>query len=314
MRYVDFRDLIQRELRQNPSGLTWAELKERLSLTYDRPCPTWVARMEQEVGLARMKGSGRAYLWKVGSSEQTNIEWIYEPADLFEATYKQVREDYELALDAGRAVAALCAPLNPVPPDVVDRIKADVEGVLLLRQLQVHRKYSLEGARICQYSEGHKNVSIEIGCGDLAVGKCQADVLVKDAADNVMRDSRAERISEHHSSLAVLAPKVIRSTILRSLLESYSRSISDPNDELVHLYEIRDALCKHFGGEKSTCAALGISASEWSRMGALANAAPVEQGRHRGQHPEGRRAATDSELDDARQLAVRWIMAFADSI
>jgi hypothetical protein len=35
MRYVDFRDVIREELRQNPAGLTWAELKERLDLPYD---------------------------------------------------------------------------------------------------------------------------------------------------------------------------------------------------------------------------------------------------------------------------------------
>ena len=70
MRYVDFRDMIQEELRQNPAGLTWAELKERLDLPYDRPCPTWVRRMEQEVGLSKAKGPGRAYAWKVRPEKQ----------------------------------------------------------------------------------------------------------------------------------------------------------------------------------------------------------------------------------------------------
>jgi hypothetical protein len=65
MRYVDFRDIIQKELRKNPTGLTWAELKERLDLPYDRPCPNWVECMEREIGLLRVKGSGRAYVWKV---------------------------------------------------------------------------------------------------------------------------------------------------------------------------------------------------------------------------------------------------------
>ena len=65
MRYVDFRDLIQKELRRNPAGLTWAELRQRLDLPYDRPCPTWVQQMSREVGLSRSKGSGRAHLWRL---------------------------------------------------------------------------------------------------------------------------------------------------------------------------------------------------------------------------------------------------------
>jgi len=65
MRYVDFRDAIREELLRQPAGLTWAELQQRLGLPYDRPCPSWVARLEKEIGLSRVKGSGRAYVWKV---------------------------------------------------------------------------------------------------------------------------------------------------------------------------------------------------------------------------------------------------------
>jgi hypothetical protein len=65
MKYTDFKDLIEKELKQNPNGLTWNELKERLTLPYDRPCPTWVNRMEGEIGLSRIKGSGRALVWTI---------------------------------------------------------------------------------------------------------------------------------------------------------------------------------------------------------------------------------------------------------
>jgi hypothetical protein len=72
MRYVEFRNAIEEELRQNPDGLTWAELKERLKLPYERPCPTWIRRMEEEAGLSRARGAGRAYVWKIrpGSPKQ----------------------------------------------------------------------------------------------------------------------------------------------------------------------------------------------------------------------------------------------------
>jgi len=65
MRYVDFRDTIREELLWNPEGLTWKELKERLELPYKTPCPTWISRLEQEIGLSRARGSGRAYVWTV---------------------------------------------------------------------------------------------------------------------------------------------------------------------------------------------------------------------------------------------------------
>ena len=63
MTYFEFKDLIAGELRKNPTGFTWNELRSRLGLPYDRPCPTWVTQMENEIGLRRTKGSGRALVW-----------------------------------------------------------------------------------------------------------------------------------------------------------------------------------------------------------------------------------------------------------
>jgi hypothetical protein len=70
MRYVDFCRAIQAELLENPAGLTWAELKERLDLPYKQPCPEWVKGMEEEMGLSRAAGeTGRAYVWKVAPAD-----------------------------------------------------------------------------------------------------------------------------------------------------------------------------------------------------------------------------------------------------
>ncbi len=65
MRYVEFRDAIREELRHHRAGWTWTELRDRLDLPTDRPCPTWVRRLEEEIGLSRAPGAGRAYVWTV---------------------------------------------------------------------------------------------------------------------------------------------------------------------------------------------------------------------------------------------------------
>ena len=65
MRYLEFRDSIRQELRRHPEGLTWADLRDQLALPYDRPCPTWVRCLEEEIGLTRSKGPTRAYLWQI---------------------------------------------------------------------------------------------------------------------------------------------------------------------------------------------------------------------------------------------------------
>ncbi len=68
MRYLDFKTQIENELGEHAEGFTWVELKRRLDLPYEQPCPTWVKRLEEEIGLTRSRGAGRAFIWKI----QTN--------------------------------------------------------------------------------------------------------------------------------------------------------------------------------------------------------------------------------------------------
>lgn len=69
MRCVDFRDSIERTLRQQPAGLIWKELKERGRLPYNRPCQTWVKQLERGNGLYWIKGLGRALVWKIPTAQ-----------------------------------------------------------------------------------------------------------------------------------------------------------------------------------------------------------------------------------------------------
>jgi hypothetical protein len=68
VKYTEFRDQVRSALRGRKRGLTWAELRERLDLPYDRPCPNWTRRLEQEIGLTRRPGNGRAHVWTIGAA------------------------------------------------------------------------------------------------------------------------------------------------------------------------------------------------------------------------------------------------------
>ena len=74
MRYTDFRDSIRGELRRHAAGRTWARLRQRLDLPYDRPCPAWTQQLEREIGLRRVKGGNgsRALVWKLAASSSSS--------------------------------------------------------------------------------------------------------------------------------------------------------------------------------------------------------------------------------------------------
>ena len=65
MTYQAFRDTIRAALNEQESGLTWAQLRDQYALPYERACPTWTRQLEEEIGLRREKGSGRALVWRL---------------------------------------------------------------------------------------------------------------------------------------------------------------------------------------------------------------------------------------------------------
>ncbi len=68
MSYIEFKVAIQQHLKRNRQGATWLELRERLLLPYERACPEWTRRLEEEIGLIRRKGAGRALVWELQPS------------------------------------------------------------------------------------------------------------------------------------------------------------------------------------------------------------------------------------------------------
>jgi len=87
-------------------------------------------------------------------------------------------------------------------------------------------------------------------------------------------------------------------------------AVRDPNNELVHLYEIRDALVVKFGGDAATRTTFRISRAQWSRFGARCNDELLRQGRHRGNNAGAFRDATEGELMEARGIARTMIESY----
>ena len=65
MTYLEFKAAIQQHLKRKREGATWVELCDQLGLPYERACPEWTRRLEEEIGMVRRKGAGRALVWEV---------------------------------------------------------------------------------------------------------------------------------------------------------------------------------------------------------------------------------------------------------
>jgi hypothetical protein len=246
--------------------------------------------------------------------DKTELEWSYEPPDYFEAPYDSTETGFRLHVSDGCAMVALHSPQDPIDAHLSSRIRTCVADVFAIREFQTHRSFTLTGPSIRQHRGDQQVVSVQVSGSAMALSSTSVDFVVLDSRGNVVRDTKAERIAGDKAMLDDLAPKLARSSELRELVESYSRAVNDPTDELVHLYEIRDGLVRRYGSEVAARRALGIVRGEWNRLGTLANVEPLQEGRHRGKHPGAKRPATEAELVEVRSIARAWIMAFAATI
>jgi hypothetical protein len=76
---------------------------------------------------------------------------------------------------------------------------------------------------------------------------------------------------------------------------------------------IRDALNRHFGGEKTARNQLGLTHKGWSDLGRIANKEPIEESRHRGCHP-ALRPATENEQSRVLAVTRSMIRAYLDHL
>jgi hypothetical protein len=138
-----------------------------------------------------------------------------------------------------------------------------------------------------------------VGSAALSLSAGRADIVATDLTGKVVRDTRAERIGDTNRCWSRLrrVPGAHRCCVAFSRATPGRFPILRMSSST--LYEIRDALSQHFGGEDLARTALRISKTEWQRLAALANVEPLEQGRHRGRHPDGRRAATQQSCRTA---------------
>lgn len=240
------------------------------------------------------------------------LEWTFSPSDYFEEMIVIKYDSYTMTINNGKVEAWI----DPAVYDQEHKIRDELHDALNDRflgvQLLTHKPYKLSKASMYRlHPDGRKHHTVFPDPLVINVSVGTPDIVVKDKDGKIVSDSRHDRV-EKKKELANLAEKYrSKDQVVASILTSYNMAVNDPDNELVHLYEIRDALSTKFGGENAVRNALAISSKAWSKLGQLANSEPLRQGRHRGTKVAGElRDATESELKEARGIAGKLIKAY----
>ena len=245
-------------------------------------------------------------------TEEVRLEWQYTPPDYFEEPHSFEHDGTQIEIADGCITARLRASPYVREQGSRDEIEEELANRFLGAQLINYKPYKISGPREVRTNpDGSQHVTVHLKAMSLIVTAGHLDSQKIDADGNIIKDTRAERIERRLGLSERVAKHAPHDVTLHGMLQSHRRAVSDPDNELISLYEIRDALQKRFAGEKSARQATGGSLNNWKRLGYLANTAPVRQGRHRGQHSgDELRDATEEELSQARAIALNMIEGY----
>lgn len=243
------------------------------------------------------------------------LQWIFEPADGLEEPIEIEQTHFKLTIGEGTAEAQIDLHTFDQNPAIRQRLNSYVEDQLLAMQIRTHKPYKLSLSQIARDEPGKpRQWIVEPEPVRLVIRAGQPDFRLMDAEGNTIWDSRKERLDGRRSLASLLSEHRLIDPVADVVSRSYNAAVEDPANELVHLYEIREAISKKLGGEVATISALGLTKTEWSRFGVLTNFEPLRQGRHRGKNADNLRDASEAELGEARAFARKMIEAYLRSL
>ena len=242
---------------------------------------------------------------------QVILQWNFIPPDYFERAIDLERGDYKMHIDDGKAEAEIVPAVYDADPGMRQRLHESLNACFLGVQLLTHKAYTLSDPNLIRVDDaGRRHHFIELKTSALTVTANPVDILVTDSEGNWTVDTKKQRIENKLSMAELIAKHLGNDETLATLVRSYDAAVRDPNNELVHLYELRDALQKRFGSSNAAHAVLGVCNDDWRRLGGLCNDEPLRQGRHSGKHGNALRDATDAELLEARNIAQMMLNSY----
>lgn len=250
------------------------------------------------------------------NNEKVILEWKYNPPDFFEDPYQIKKKVYKIEIDSGEIKATVSPSFYDAQENARLEIHEEVYNLFLGAQTLNFKSFSLPKPTMHRlHPDGRKDITIfpdplvcTVKFGD------SVDVVITDKDGNIVEDTRAKRIESkrHFANLAVTHKK--SDSVAGAILDSFNTAVTDPANEFIHLYEILESLCGKFGNEKTVRDVLEISRKKIVRLRKLANTEPLNQGRHRGKNPGQLRDATQSEKEEARDIARQLIHRYIEFI
>lgn len=239
------------------------------------------------------------------------LDWNYSPATYLEEPISLPFDGGIILINDGKAVTVLEPSFFEANKNIGKMLNQLVENRLYAVQILTHRDFELSGpTRVDTLDSGKKVHYLEVQDAVMLTSIASVDLVVKDKDGNIISDSKRDRLKKQQWFAEAVSRYRAGDATLDHMLKSYQMSAKDSGNELVHLYEVRDALTQRFSSKKNAVKELGIENKVWDEIGEIANALPLKQGRHRGKAAGQLREADQAELQRGRQSASNLIESY----
>lgn len=241
------------------------------------------------------------------------LEWNYTPLNYLEEPINLVYDGVSLDIQNGKGLAKITPEQFKQNPNIKENLHHFVESRFHAAQIFNHKDFRLSSpSRTDLRENSKKHHYLQVNSLTHAMSVSSVDFVVKDKNGNIKSDSKRDRLERQNSYADILEKYRKTDPTLLQLFSSYQMSVKDPDNEFVHLYEVRDALVTRFSSKKIASRELNITSTQWDEIGKLANTLPLKQGRHRGKMSGLLRNANASELEQCRKSAVNLIEKYLD--
>ena len=224
----------------------------------------------------------------------TVLDWSYVPHDFFEEHTELVLADGAISISGGTARGQFDGSRYAEGRAFRDRVHDELMHFFLAQQIMVATPFTLSAASLARlHSDGRRDLTMLAEPGRYLTSGAAVDSIRTNAQGTVVQDTKAERLQSQQQFRDKALQLCATDHVMRRLLQMFNNAFNDPENRFIHLYDIRDCLVKELNGGALVKTKLGISTTDWSRFGKLANYDPLTEGRHRGDHLTLRNASAD---------------------
>ncbi len=149
------------------------------------------------------------------------LEWKFSPPDYFETPIDISRHDYAMTIADGKVEVKVESAIYDANPSMSQVLQGALNDRFLGVQLLTHRAYELSNSMMTRVrSDGRRDIFVELEPGRLVISGGAVDFRVTDKDENIISDSKQDRIEKKKSLSELVATYRTTDGLLASLLRS----------------------------------------------------------------------------------------------